>query len=113
MMNNAFVQDEALHIAQELEQNKNLSEDQRVAQAYLAVYQRQPSAEEVKRAKKFIKSEEGLLASAAPDEIVARTSTLKPETESLQRSARSIKASPRSRQPPSQLWQSSWRPPLL
>ena len=79
LMNNAFVQDEALHIARELEQNKKLSDKQRIERAYLAVYQREPSSEEVKRAGKFIKNGAHLLASAAPEELVSRTSTPEPE----------------------------------
>jgi hypothetical protein len=79
LMNNAFVQDEALHIARELEQNKKLSDKQRIERAYLAIYQREPSSEEVRRAGKFIKNEANLLASAAPEELVPRTSTPEPE----------------------------------
>jgi hypothetical protein len=74
LMNNAFVQDEALHIARKLEQDKNLSEQDRIARAYLAVYQRQPTAVEIQRASKFIESQSTLLASAAPAELVPRTS---------------------------------------
>jgi hypothetical protein len=80
LMNNAFVQDEALHLARELEQNKTLSNQQRIERAYLAVYQRKPSAEEVKRAVKFIYNEADLIASAAPADVVLRSSTPEPET---------------------------------
>jgi hypothetical protein len=79
LMNNALVQDEALHLARELLQNKKLSEKERIRRAYLAVFQRQPTPAEVKRASKFIKSETGLLASQAPEQIVPRTSTPEPE----------------------------------
>ena len=79
LMNNAFVQDEALHLARKLEQNKNLTNQQRIERAYLAIYQREPTAEEVKRATKFIYSEADVLASAAPEDVVLRTSTPEPE----------------------------------
>jgi Protein of unknown function (DUF1549)/Protein of unknown function (DUF1553)/Planctomycete cytochrome C len=79
LMNNAFVQDEALHLARQLLNNKNLSEKERIQQAYLAVYQRQPTSSEVKHAARFIKAETDLLTSAAPEEVVERTST--PEAE--------------------------------
>jgi len=78
LMNNALVQDEALHLARELLQNKKLSEKERIQRAYLAVFQRQPTPAEVKRAAKFIKAETGLLASQAPEQIVPRTSTPEP-----------------------------------
>jgi hypothetical protein len=42
------------------------------------VFQRQPTAAEVKRAKKFIKDETRLLASQKPEDIVPRTSTPEP-----------------------------------
>lgn len=77
-MNNAFVQDEALHLARRLLEDKNLSDKERIQQAYLAVFQRQPTSAEVKRASKFIKAETSLLASAAPEELVERTSTPEP-----------------------------------
>jgi hypothetical protein len=79
LMNNAFVQDEALHLARQLLGNKHLSEKERIQQAYLAVYQRQPTSSEVKHAARFIKAETDLLAAAAPEEVVERTST--PEAE--------------------------------
>ena len=78
LMNNAFVQDEALYIARKLEEDKKLSEQERIARAYLVVYQRQPTSEEVQRASRFIENQTALLASAAPEEFVPRTST--PET---------------------------------
>jgi len=79
LMNNAFVQDEALHLARRLLEDKNLSDKERIQQAYLAVFQRQPTSAEVKRAAKFIKAEASLLASAAPEELVERTSTPEPQ----------------------------------
>jgi hypothetical protein len=79
LMNNAFVQDEALHLARQLLQNRKLSDKERVKQAYLAVFQRLPTSEEVKHAAKFIKAEKGLLASAEPAQVVERTSTPEPE----------------------------------
>jgi hypothetical protein len=75
LMNNAFVQDEALHIARKLEEDKNLSEQDRIARAYLAIYQRRPTATEVHRASKFIESQSTLLASAAPEKFIPRTSS--------------------------------------
>jgi hypothetical protein len=63
LLNNAFVEDEALHLARTLEQHKSLSERKRIQQAYLAVYQRLPSSEELKQARAFIKAETSLLAS--------------------------------------------------
>ena len=78
LMNNALVQDESLHLARNLLQNKHLSEKARIERAYLAVFQRQPTAAEVKRAKKFIKDETRLLASQEPEDIVPRTSTPEP-----------------------------------
>jgi hypothetical protein len=78
IMNNALVQDEALHLARRLLAEKSLSEKERIRRAYLAVYQRQPTSAEVKRADKFIKAEERLLASAAPQWVVQRTSTPEP-----------------------------------
>ena len=79
LMNNAFVQDEALHLARQLLNNKKLSEKERIQQAYLAVYQRKPTSAEVKLAAKFIKAETETLASAAPPQIAERTSTPEPE----------------------------------
>lgn len=79
LMNNAFVQDESLHIARTLEENKRLSEKERIERAYLAVYQRKPTADEVKRASRFIQNQTKLLASAAPEEVVERTSTPEPD----------------------------------
>jgi hypothetical protein len=75
LMNNAFVQDEALHIARKLEEDKKLSEQERITHAYLAIYQRQPTSEEVQRASRFIESQSTLLASALPEESVPRTSS--------------------------------------
>jgi hypothetical protein len=66
LMNNAFVQNEALHMAKQLLQDKSLSVQERVQRAYLAVFQRQPTAAEVNRARGFIEEEAALLASAAP-----------------------------------------------
>jgi len=79
LMNNAFVQDEALHLARHLLKDKNLSDNERIQQAYLAVFQRQPNSAEIKHAAKFIKSEARLLASASLEQIVERTSTPEPE----------------------------------
>jgi hypothetical protein len=79
LMNNAFVQDEALHLARQLLKDKNLSEKQRIQQAYLAAFQRLPTPSEIKHAAKFIKGEESLLASALPEQAVERTSTPEPE----------------------------------
>lgn len=75
LMNNALVQDEALHLARQLLQNHHLSDKQRIQQAYLAAFQRLPSSTEVKQAGKFIKAETSLLASAAPEQRVPRSST--------------------------------------
>lgn len=82
LMNNAFVQDEALHLARNLITAKHLSDKERIKQAYLAAYQRLPTADETKQAGKFIKAETRLLASAAPDKIVPRTSTPEPQAPS-------------------------------
>jgi hypothetical protein len=60
--------------------NKHLSEKERIQQAYLAVFQRQPTSAEIKHADKFIKAEADLLASALPEQVVERTSTPEPET---------------------------------
>jgi hypothetical protein len=79
LMNNAFVQDEALHLARQLFNNKRLSDKERIQQAYLAVFERQPTSAEVKHAAKFIKAETDLLASASPEQVVERSST--PEAE--------------------------------
>jgi len=79
LMNNAFVQDESLHLARRLLHDKNLSDKERIQQAYLAVFQREPTSAEIKRAAKFIKAEASLLASAAPEELVERTSTPEPQ----------------------------------
>ncbi|MGA2247699.1 MAG: PSD1 and planctomycete cytochrome C domain-containing protein [Verrucomicrobiota bacterium] len=78
LMNNALVQDESLHLARNLLQNKHLSQKVRIERAYLSVFQREPTAAEVKRASKFIKDEARLLASQKPEEIVPRTSTPEP-----------------------------------
>jgi hypothetical protein len=78
-MNNAFVQDEALHLARQLLRNKHLSDKERIQQAYLAVFQRQATSAEVKHADKFIKAEANLLASASPELAAERTSTPEPE----------------------------------
>jgi hypothetical protein len=75
LMNNAFVQDESLHLARELIQDKHLSEKQRIQQAYLAAFQRVPTSDEVKGASKFIKAETKLLASAAPEQTVQKISS--------------------------------------
>jgi len=75
MMNNAFVQDEALHVARRLLVNQKLSAKERIQQAYLAVFQRLPTPAEIKHAEKFIKSEAKLLAAASPSELLERTST--------------------------------------
>jgi hypothetical protein len=66
LMNNAFVQDESLHLARQLLSNRKLSQNERIKRAYLAVFQRLPSSQEVKQAAKFINSETDLLASAEP-----------------------------------------------
>jgi len=78
LMNNALVQDESLHLARNLLQNKHLSEKARIEQAYLSVFQRKPTAEEVKRARKFLKEETSLLAAQKPEVLVPRTSTPEP-----------------------------------
>jgi hypothetical protein len=78
LMNNAFVQDEALHLARKLIEDKNLSEAERIRQAYLAAFQRVPTSDEVKHADGFINAETELFASAAPEQVVARTSTPAP-----------------------------------
>jgi hypothetical protein len=75
LMNHAFVQDEALHLARKLLQDKHLSDKERIRQAYLAAFQRVPTSDEVKGAGKFIKAETKLLASAAPEQVVQRTSS--------------------------------------
>jgi hypothetical protein len=79
LMNNALVQDEALHLARQLLNNKNLSDKKRIQLAYLAVFQREPTSSEVKHAARFIKAEADLLASATPEQVVERTSTPEPE----------------------------------
>jgi hypothetical protein len=79
LMNNAFVQDEALHLARQLLGDRNLTDKERIQQAYIAVFQRQPTSAEVRRAAKFIKAEASLLASASPEQLVERTSTPEPE----------------------------------
>ena len=75
MMNNAFVQDESLHLAKRLLENREYSEKQRIREAYLAVFQREPTAEEIKHAAKFIKAEAKLLAQEEAPQILERTST--------------------------------------
>ncbi len=75
LMNNAFVQDESLHLARKLIQDGHLSEKQRIQQAYLAAYQRVPTPDEVKGASKFIKAETKLLASATPEQVVPKISS--------------------------------------
>jgi hypothetical protein len=79
LLNNAFVQDESLHLARNILQNSHLSSKERIRQAYLAILLREPTSQEVKRAAKFIKEETKLLASAAPERVTPRTST--PEME--------------------------------
>ncbi len=74
LMNNAFVQDESLHLARQLLNNRKLSENERIKRAYLAVFQRLPSSQEVKQAAKFINSEIDLLASAEPPAVDDRLS---------------------------------------
>ena len=76
LLNNAFVEDEALHLARELEQNKKLSDKERIRQAYLSVFQRQPTSEEIKQAREFIKAETALLASETPAKEQPRYSSL-------------------------------------
>jgi cytochrome c553 len=83
LMNNAFVQDESLHIARKLIQDKNLSDKERIRQAYLATFQRVPTSDEVKRAGNFINEETKLLASAAPEQVVPRTSTPEPDMQTV------------------------------
>jgi hypothetical protein len=78
LMNNALVQDESLHLARNLLQNKHLSEKARIEQAYLSVFQREPTAAEVKRARKFLKEETSLLAAQKPEDLVPRTATPEP-----------------------------------
>ncbi len=79
LMNNVFVQDQALHLARHLMHNRKLSDKARIKQAYMAVFQRPPSPEEVKHAAKFIQSEKELLTATAPAQLVERTSTPEPE----------------------------------
>jgi hypothetical protein len=80
LMNNALVQDESLHLARKLMENKHLSQPRRIELAYLSVFQREPTAAEIKRASKFITAETRLLASQKPEDIVPRTSTPEPGT---------------------------------
>ena len=75
LLNNAFVEDEALHLARSLEQNKRLSGKDRIRQAYLTVFQRQPTSLEIKQARQFIKAETALLASEAPAKLEPRYSS--------------------------------------
>ncbi len=74
LMNNAFVQDEALHLARQLASNQDLSDAERIQRAYLAVFQRRPSPDEVQRATRFIQEEAGVLA---------ETKSFKPEQTGL------------------------------
>jgi hypothetical protein len=95
LMNNAFVQDESLHLARQLIEDKHLSDKERILKAYLAVFQRVPTSDEVKGAGKFIKEETSLLATASPDEIVSRTSTPEPNPQPATPAAAAIQiASP-------------------
>jgi hypothetical protein len=74
LMNNAFVQDESLHLARQLLSNRKLSENERIKRAYLAVFQRLPDSQEVKHAAKFINAERDLLASSDPPALDDRLS---------------------------------------
>ncbi|MGC9941459.1 MAG: PSD1 and planctomycete cytochrome C domain-containing protein [Verrucomicrobiota bacterium] len=75
LLNNALVEDEALHLARNLEQNKKLSEKGRIRQAYLTIFQREPTSGEIKQARKFIKAEKALLASETPAKAEKRYSS--------------------------------------
>jgi hypothetical protein len=75
LLNNALVQDEALHLARNLEQNKKWSEKERIRQAYLTIYQRLPTSQEIKQARTFLKTEKALLAAEAPSKSEPRFSS--------------------------------------
>ena len=79
LLNNAFVQDESLQLARNILQNRHLSSRERIKQAYLAVLLREPTAEEIKHAARFLKDETKLLASVAPEKPIQRYSN--PEAE--------------------------------
>jgi hypothetical protein len=80
LMNNAFVQDESLHLAKRLLENKKWSGTERIRQAYLQAFQRQPTSAEIKHAAGFIEEETKLLASVTPPQLVERTSNPEAET---------------------------------
>jgi len=80
LMNNAFVQDEALHFARQLLEKRKLSRTERIRRAYLEIFQRQPNSAEIKRGASFIKEETRLLAAMAPPQVEDRSST--PELDS-------------------------------
>jgi hypothetical protein len=80
LLNNAFVQDESLHIARKFLANSHLSDKERIKQTYLAILLREPTSAEVKSAGKFIKDQTKLLASALPDTKTQRLSNPESET---------------------------------
>jgi hypothetical protein len=77
LMNNALVADESLHLARRLLKDANLSDRERVRQAYLATLLREPTRSEIKRARSFIEDQRALLASAKPE--VAQPKAPEPE----------------------------------
>jgi len=80
LLNNAFVQDESLHLARNILQDRHLSNRERIKQAYLAVLLREPTPEETKHAAKFLKDEAKLLASVVPEKAIQRYSNPEAET---------------------------------
>jgi hypothetical protein len=80
LMNNAFVQDESLHLAKRLLENKKWSNKERVRQAYLQAFQRLPISGEVKHAASFIEDEAKLLAAETPPQLLERASNPEAET---------------------------------
>jgi hypothetical protein len=69
-----------LHLARRLTRNKRYSEKQRIQEAYLAIFQREPTAGETKHALKFIRAEAKLLAQEEPPQLVQRTSNPEADT---------------------------------
>ncbi len=87
LLNNAFVEDEALNLARRLEKDRSLSERNRIRQAYLTVFQRLPTSDEVKQARNFLHSETALLAAQAPDRTEPRYSSPELDAEATAQTA--------------------------
>ncbi len=90
LMNNAFVQTESLQLARRLLRDKRSSDEARIREAYRTTLLRQPTALEIQRARSFLDEETSLLASAAPEQVVERTSTPGPESPAPDESAATL-----------------------